>query len=92
MRTPAPVRDNLFGTVYSLIASKTWRNWFSELDNQYEQVERWTDPTHTLFGKVEPPLNVRRTGLQAYANGTDWNPGSGAGYYYFNGATWTFIA
>lgn len=29
-----------------------------------------------------------RTGDVAYANGTNWNPGGGAGVYVFNGTTW----
>lgn len=92
MRSPAPVRNNLFGTVYSLVVDKAWKEWFSGLDNHYEQVERWTDPTHPNFGNTEPPTAVKRTGLMAYADGSAWNPGSGAGYYYWNGASWTFLA
>lgn len=33
-----------------------------------------------------------RQGDIRYADGTDWNPGSGAGLYYYNGSAWTFIA
>ena len=92
MLTPAPIRNNLFGTVYSLVVDKAWKEYFARLDNQYEQVSRWTDPTHPDMGKVEPPTNVRRKGLIAYADGVAWNPGAGAGYYYFDGAAWVFMA
>lgn len=36
------------------------------------------------YGKVEPPAQYRIHGFLTYANGTDWNPGSGEGYYYYN--------
>lgn len=29
-----------------------------------------------------------RTGLVVYADGTDWNPGSGQGVYEYDGAAW----
>ena len=33
-----------------------------------------------------------RDGDLAYADGTTWNPGSGAGIYYYKASAWTFIA
>ena len=32
-----------------------------------------------------------RTGMIACADGTDWNPGSGAGAYRYNGSAWVFL-
>lgn len=32
-----------------------------------------------------------RQGMVRYADGTTWNPGSGAGMYLYNGATWNFL-
>lgn len=32
-----------------------------------------------------------RDGDIRYADGTQWNPGSGAGLYYFNGAIWKLL-
>lgn len=32
-----------------------------------------------------------RKGMRRYADGTSWNPGSGAGLYSFNGTTWVLI-
>lgn len=29
-----------------------------------------------------------RVGDMRYADGTEWNPGSGAGIYYYNGSAW----
>lgn len=30
-----------------------------------------------------------RSGDLRYADGTNWNPGSGAGIYFYDGASWT---
>ena len=38
-------------------------------------------------GKTEPPAAFRRDGFLAYANGSDWDPGSGKGYYYYDADT-----
>ena len=32
-----------------------------------------------------------RVGLLVYADGTDWNPGSGEGLYVFKSTGWTFV-
>lgn len=85
----APIRDP-FSMAGEPITSAAWQAWFTELQRQYDQVWRWTDPTHPDYGKVEPPENVRRRGLLAYADGVAWNPGgSGEGHYWYNGSGWT---
>ena len=42
---------------------------------------------------VEPGTETQptkpRDGDLRYADGTKWNPGSGAGIYFYNGTTWT---
>lgn len=38
---------------------------------------------------VEP--NKPYDGQIVYADGTNWNPGSGAGIYYYNGAIWKLL-
>jgi hypothetical protein len=43
-----------------------------------------TDPI-TVWNRVPPKP---RRGTIAYADGTNWNPGSGEGPYYFNGTSW----
>lgn len=45
------------------------------------------------FYKVnhEPPIRYF-VGLVQYADGTDWNPGSGEGLYIYKSTGWTFIA
>lgn len=37
------------------------------------------------------PPKKPRNGDSAYADGTSWNPGSGKGVYFYNGAVWTLI-
>lgn len=43
------------------------------------------DKTYSAPDKVQP-------GMIRYADGTGWDPGSGAGLYYWNGSAWTLIA
>ena len=38
---------------------------------------------------VEP--DKPRDGQVIFADGTDWNPGSGAGYYGYRAAAWRFL-
>lgn len=38
---------------------------------------------------VEP--SKRRDGMVVLADGTNWNPGSGAGYYGYQDGSWTFL-
>jgi hypothetical protein len=49
-----------------------------------------------LSGLVLEPQYVEpwrpRDGLIVYADGTEWNPGSGAGLYQYRAGVWTFIA
>lgn len=49
-----------------------------------------TAQTPTIPTLTAPPAKPI-TGQLALADGTDWNPGSGRGLYYFDG-TWKFIA
>jgi len=51
----------------------------------------WTSPLlNENLGETEPPEEYQIAGMLAYADGSNWDPGSGEGYYYFNsGGTWT---
>lgn len=54
----------------------------------------WITPMlNEYLGQVEPPVELRRDGMLAYADGTLWDPGSGKGLYRYNSATaaWVFI-
>jgi hypothetical protein len=37
------------------------------------------------------PPDKPRTGMIRYADGAQWNPGSGAGFYGFRNGTWGFL-
>ena len=53
---------------------------------------RWIIPVDAAnFGKQEPPARYKQTGRLVFADGTVWNPGSGAGYYRYNGAAWVLV-
>jgi len=54
--------------------------------------------SEAFTGVVEGQHNVLnaapakpRQGMVVYADGTNWNPGSGEGLYRFNGSSWVFI-
>lgn len=57
------------------------------VDSQY-----WVSPIlNTKLGQVEPPAEFKREGLMVYADGSNWDPGDGAGYYYYNGSAWKLL-
>lgn len=91
MRKPAPIQDPLFADIKSTIQTRSWKQHFGEQSDYYEQVLRWLDPFHPSYGKLEPPASVRKKGLTAYADGVKWNPGEGAGEYWWNGSAWKKI-
>ena len=43
------------------------------------------------YGKVAPNTEYLYDGLVAYANGTDWDPGSGKGLYRYNTTTSAWV-
>lgn len=54
----------------------------------------WISPMlNEYLGQAEPPAELRRDGMLAYADGTNWNPGSGKGLYRYNSTTsaWVFV-
>ena len=60
-----------------------------QLARELERIER---SLHSIaravpqvsFGEPENP----QRGMVRYADGTDWNPGSGAGLYVYSGSAW----
>ena len=45
-------------------------------------------PELQLIPKAVAPVKPR-TGMVVFANGVDWNPGSGAGVYVWTGSAWS---
>ena len=65
---------------------------YTEVINSLFQTLYWISPLlNSKVGQVEPPPEYKRVGLLAFADGTAWNPGSGQGYYRYNGTTWSFV-
>ena len=63
-----------------------------EIISMFQQIARWTeDPTQVLVHEQHVEPDKPRLGLLVFADGTDWNPGSGAGLYVYKAAGWTFI-
>ena len=62
------------------------------LMRELEQIERTAESADTLTLKVLYAAPARpRNGMIAYADGTDWDPGSGQGVYYYDGSAWVFL-
>lgn len=40
---------------------------------------------------TEPSDAEKQEGMIAYADGTSWDPGSGAGIYWWDGSSWNFL-
>lgn len=63
------------------------------VNREFEAVERaFADSADLLYlKKLYAAPSPLKDGLIAYADGTTWNPGSGAGIYYYNGSAWTLL-
>ena len=46
---------------------------------------------HILLPELHNEPAKPRDGMVVLADGSDWNPGSGAGYYGYQSAAWTFL-
>ena len=54
---------------------------------------RWIIPLDDTFGKAEPAARYKKDGRLAYADGVNWNPGTGSGIYRYDSAlaSWEFL-
>lgn len=55
----------------------------------------WLLPSaNPQLGRIEPLSEYKRDGLIAFADGINWNPGSGKGYYWYNASVpaWFLIS
>jgi len=75
---PVPVGDP---------AADPLRNWLLQLQRNIVELSTTIGQFDVLTSAPDKP----RRGLVVYADGTDWNPGSGEGLYRYNGSTWVFI-
>lgn len=62
--------------------------------NKLAQSLGMIDPTFNQYlGQAAPPAEYLTDGRLAYADGTNWDPGSGKGYYRYDADTsaWVYI-
>lgn len=60
------------------------------LQHEFNNFERYLEERFKITEYHVAPLNPYN-GMIVLADGTDWNPGSGGGFYgYYNGS-WTFL-
>src|SRR6187399_2158606 len=61
---------------------------WSVAEDQQIDINRHRDSIHKVWhaAPVKP-----REGLLVYADGVNWNPGSGPGYYSYVGGSWVFM-
>lgn len=53
---------------------------------------KWANPIiWPNCGKAEPPDNLKRDGMLVFADGVNWDPGQGKGYYYWDAATSAWV-
>ncbi len=53
---------------------------------------KWANPIiWPNCGKSEPPDNLKRDGMLAFADGVNWNPGQGKGFYYWDTVTSAWV-
>ena len=53
----------------------------------------WINPAiNPTCGQIVPSAGYLVDGMLAYADGTNWNPGGGKGFYRYTGSAWIHIA
>ena len=70
------------------LSDPLWQQWLAEVSATGAAIAH-IDSTNPNFGRQEPSQKTR--GLMAYANGTDWDPGNGEGYYRWTGSAWKLV-
>lgn len=60
--------------------------------NEIIEALMWICPTlNPDIGTIVPTAQFLRAGTLAWADGTNWDPGSGEGLYRYTGATWSKV-
>lgn len=65
------------------------------INDEFRRIEealRFPDSETVTIIKLHSAPEKPIEGMMVYADGTDWDPGSGAGIYQYRSASWTFIA
>lgn len=69
------------------IEDKVVADWLNDLQLRLQAYTSLQNEYDVLNVAPDRP----RRGLVVYADGVNWNPGSGEGLYRFNGSTWIFL-
>lgn len=71
-------------TITDLESLRVWvEDELSSVENELNSQTKIIPTTAQSVAPTKP-----RVGMVAYADGSNWNPGNGAGTYYFNGSLW----
>lgn len=61
----------------------------------YDELQRvsseYAKPQYFIFEELHAEPSKPRLGMVVFADGTDWNPGSGAGIYHYRAGAWQFL-
>lgn len=61
----------------------------------YDELQRvaseYALPQYFIFEELHAPPSKLIHGMVVFADGTDWNPGSGAGMYLYRAGAWRFL-
>lgn len=61
------------------------------LRSEFERIAQALRVTTVLLDELHVAPSKPRTGMIVLADGGDWNPGSGAGFYGYRGGAWRFL-
>lgn len=81
MYQPAPLPDSRLYTLDEIV--QHFHRELTVISNTFALVEQGRFIPEST---AEPKKKATR--MLVYADGTNWNPGSGAGYYFWSGAAW----
>jgi hypothetical protein len=65
--------------------------WLVEAFRRLEASQVVTQREFIILDKTHVAPSRPQDGEVRYADGSDWNPGSGAGLYRYDGSTWNFL-
>lgn len=66
-----------------------YKEWlYAELDRISAEYPK---PQYFIFDETHAAPSKPKHGMLVFADGTDWNPGSGAGLYQYRAGVWNFL-
>ena len=65
--------------------------WPGFLLQELQNIARSTDTSIAHLSELNKAPAKPRAGMVVLADGTNWNPGSGSGFYGYRGGVWHFL-